>query len=59
MVWNPQNGRSNDPNQAGPQKPLDLVIPIQGSVALRAPVLRTPLSRSGFAVAGMLDGGVE
>jgi hypothetical protein len=57
MVWNPQDGRSSDPNQVGPQKPLDLVIPIQGCVALCAPVLRTPLSRAGFAVAGMLDGG--
>ena len=53
MVWNPQDGRSSDPNQVGPQKPLDLVIPIQGCVALRAPVRCTPLSRTGFAVAGI------
>ena len=38
--------------------PLAPVAP-QGCVALRAPVLRTPLSRAGFAVAGLLAGGVE
>ena len=31
----------------------------QGCVALRAPVLRTPLPRAGFAVAGVSDGRVE
>ena len=36
--------------------PLALAAP-QGCVALCAPVLRTPLSRVGFAVAGTWDGG--
>jgi hypothetical protein len=31
----------------------------QGCGALRASVLRTPLSRGGFAVAGVSDGEVE
>jgi hypothetical protein len=51
MVWKPRDEHSNDPNLAEPKKPLDLMIPIQGCVALRAPVLCTPLPRAGFAVA--------
>jgi len=59
MVWKPQDGRSNDLNHPEPPKALDFVIPIQGCVARRAPVLGTPLSRAVFAVAGMPDAGVE
>jgi hypothetical protein len=51
MVWKLQDRRNSDPNRAEPQKPLDSVSPIQGWVALCAPVLRTPLPRAGFAVA--------